>query len=187
VIAFCGAYDKTLYIRAVRLQGAGLRWLGATFAVVGVLSFVTSANTANATWWAPGTFLTLFGALLLASPYLAARKAFKTGAMLTSPLTGRADETRFVLECAHGTTNITWALFYKAIIAPDLVLLFPSAHQFHIIARSFFASDDDWSAFQSVVRSSVPLKRPNGTMLRTAVLWMFITIAVFIIWSFAQS
>jgi hypothetical protein len=152
MITFRGRIDRKLYAQALRRQQRGLQSIAVLW-IFASLFGLASASLDDAPMWGLPLFLLLCGVLILAAPWLAARKALASGKILGAPLSGSADESRIVLESEYGRSELPWSAFHRAKVMPDLVLLFTSAQQFHIVARTFFASDEEWQRFRELVAS----------------------------------
>lgn len=152
MITFRGTIDRKLFARALRRQQRVLRSIAVLWVVVSLIGFGSAKMGDPATWGWP-LFLLLFGVLILASPWLTARRALASGKMIGAPLSGSADESRIVIESEYGRSELPWSAFHRVKVMPDMVLLFASAQQFYVIARTFFASEDEWQRFRELVAS----------------------------------
>lgn len=59
-----------------------------------------------------------------------------------------------LLSIRENTYEMPWAEIKKAIIATDIILLYPSERMFYIFPKENFA-DDDYAAFESMVREKI--------------------------------
>ena len=181
MIEFSGQLDEKLYRRVLRLQmGRG----GVTFAVLMIVCALCIAFTAHSTarFGAP-LFAFLLAAFIFLNPYLIARRGLKTGAMVSAPFHGSADEAHFVLENEYGRSDVPWPKFFRVQTGPDFLMLYISAHQFFILARSYFANDADWESFRKLATSNVP-EIKSGSVVKTIGLWFLIIVTVLVIWAF---
>jgi hypothetical protein len=177
MIEFNGQIDQKLYVRALRLQGGGATVIGIMLAAVGAWG-LTSATAADPKSWGVPLFAGLLGVFLVLGPYLTARKGLSSSALLRAPFTGHADESSIVFESSYGRTEMPWPLVYRALAASDVVFLFTSAHQFHILARPFFRDDDAWSSFRELAMSKVVQIHPRRSLLKVAAVWCAITLTI---------
>jgi hypothetical protein len=184
MIEFEGAIDRDLYIKALRRQGASPLWLGVMLFAVGICGVISTAGTLR--WTVPLLLLGL-GLFLLVLPYWYTRQAFRTSSILGQAFTGHVDASEFVAESPHGRSNIQWAAFHRAMLTPDLVLLYVSSQQFYILSRRFFKSDADWSELQAIVAGHVRLKKPAQSALQAGLLWFAIVVSAFIVWTLLQA
>lgn len=187
MIEFRGSIDRPLYVKALRLHGTAPPALGQLLIGGGILNLLVNGRISNPATWAASLFLGLFGAFLLLSPILLARQALRTSTILREGFTGYADAEQFVLESSHGRSNVRWSSFYRAAVSSNIVLLYTSAQQFYILARSFFASDGDWAEFKTLVTQRLPLRNTGRTVWKAALLWFMIVVGTFFVWSLVNS
>ena len=102
-----------------------------------------------------------FGAVLVALPFLVRRSARSSIQRTTE---GEASETGIRLLPANATSEYAWTSFHQAKVLPDLVLLYRSSTDYHILSPGLFATDNEWQSFSSWVRSSVPRAHRSGTL-----------------------
>jgi hypothetical protein len=186
VIEFKGSIDRQLYVRALRLQSGSVTTSTAVILIVVGLVILTTATPRDPSSWGIPLFLLLLGGFLIAMPLLIARKGLSTGKTIQAPFSGHADETELVIESEYGRSQLPWSSIYRVALTKDLALVYMSAHQFHIFARSFFKDDSDWTAFTDLAGRHVKQVRPRQTMVRSAILWFVIVIVVFVVWSFLK-
>src|SRR3954454_24279886 len=183
MIEFKGQIDEKLYRRVLYRQMRGL----IVIACIWLFSFLCVLATApvrSLIGW-PLLF-PLLAIYMLLLPYLTARRGMKTGAMLSAPAHGSADEKHFVWGGEFGRSDVPWSKFFRVQTGPDYLLLFSSAQQFFIIARRYFANDTDWEAFRNLAMANVKVVR-NRSILKTAILWFAVIIVVFVIWTLMRS
>ena len=78
-------------------------------------------------------------------------------------------------------------MFHKAVVTEDMVLLGQSAQQFYPFPRELFASDENWRAFQTLVREKAPRSRDKGgRLLWTLVPWGVVLVIVVLLWTAFQ-
>lgn len=184
-IHFKGRLDRDLYLRAARSDMATKSTLlGAVVALVfGALlqPFVPSL----------GWILLALGALIVVLRViveLQLRKSWRTDKLGPEPFRGTLSEEGFELVTDHGSSSVSWDRFYQWKATESELLVFTSDATFHILARSFFAGDEDWTAARELVAAKVPSKRRverRGTVWNTVVLivlWIAAFVTVVLLW-----
>jgi YcxB-like protein len=154
MVTFSGKIDRPALQRALRIQSKGLIRIGVIIGIAGALGLFFTNMHEPESWGAP-LFLLLFGVFMLFSPWLGARQQMKTSSMLTAPITGTADEERVTFESEFGHSAMPWARLHRAVVRPDMVLLYAAANQFFIVAESYFVSRAEWEEFTQLVSKHV--------------------------------
>lgn len=154
MVSFSGKIDRPALQRALRIHWKRLMIGGVLFGIAGALSLLSANMQKPGSWGAP-LFLFLFGVFLVLSPWLVARQQMKTSSMVTAPITGTADEERVTFESEFGHSAIPWNRLHRAVVRPDMVLLYPSANQFFVVPESYFASRAEWEEFTRLVSQHV--------------------------------
>ncbi|MGH9420212.1 MAG: YcxB family protein [Thermoanaerobaculia bacterium] len=185
MIEFNGRIDPKLLVKAHRLQMARF----VPFVIIWILCalyFLVSARLSDPATWGVPLFFLLIAVFLLITPNLAAWKERKTNASLQSPISGHADEERFVYDSEFAHVDIPWTKMHRASIRPELILLYPSAGQAFILGRQFFASDESWEAFRRIVAAQVRPVPQGRRPIRVVLIWLAIIVVVFVIWKLTQ-
>src|SRR5947199_5311407 len=126
MIEFNGQIDEKLYRRVLYRQMRGL----ITIACIWLFTFLCALATAPARSLIGWPLLfPAFAVYMLFLPYLTARHGMKTGAMISAPFRGSADETHFVSESEFGRSDVPWSKFFRVQTGPDFVMLYSSAQQ----------------------------------------------------------
>jgi hypothetical protein len=190
MIHFQGSFTRETLLRAVRLTMGRYRPLLWIFGVMLVFTLFGTvfvplqmgAPFDPVTLTAPLVFVILLG-LVLWSPYAAVDRSLKTNKLIQEPLEGYADETGVYFSTPHSRSDLPWDLFHKAVISDTMVLLGQSSAQFYPFPRELFASDEDWRAFQALVREKAPQAKGGGRLVRIFVIWTFIFVVVLLLWA----
>jgi hypothetical protein len=154
MVSFSGKIDRPALQRALRIHSKRLITIGVLIGIAGALGLLFANMQEPASWGAP-LFLCLFGVFVVLSPWLGARQQMKNASMLTAPITGTADEERVTLESEFGHSAIPWDKLHRAVVRPDMVLLYPSANQFFVVPERYFASRAEWEQFTQLVSKRV--------------------------------
>jgi YcxB-like protein len=166
-VRFEGRIDRQMYIDAQRLYlkpgGRGvvllvLAILLIGYGVIGVPLVQGSRPSAGAIAGVPAFMALWLVFLWVISPIMNARRVERTNKMFGIPLRGVAKEAGLHLESEFGTSEFPWAVFFRFKMTDALVILYQSAHAFHIFPRSFFSSDEDWQVFRACVAEKVPAR-----------------------------
>lgn len=195
MIRFQGRFTRETLLRAIRLTMNRYRFFLWFFGVMIVLSLfgTVAAPLLNGAPFDPVFLVTpLVFAILLGilvwSPHAAVDRSLKTNKLIQEPLEGHADETGVYFSTPHSRSDLPWDMFHKAVVTDSMVLLGQSAQQFYPFPREFFASDEDWSAFQALVREKAPQSKDSGSsLLRTFVIWAVIFVVVILLWTAFQA
>jgi hypothetical protein len=191
MIRFQGSFTRETLLRAVRLTMGRYRFFLWFFGVMIVLTFFGSvivplldgAPFDPVALITPLVFAILLG-LVVWSPYAAVDRSLKTNKLIQEPLEGHADETGVYFSTPHSRSDLPWDLFHKAVVSDSMVLLGQSSAQFYPFPREFFASDEDWSAFQALVREKAPQPKDSGGRLaRIFMIWAAIFVVVLLLWA----
>lgn len=193
MIRFQGQFTRETLLRAIRLTMNRFRFFLWFFGGMVVLTFFGSvivpflhgAPFDPVALLPPLVFATLLG-ILVWSPYAAVDRSLKTNKLIQEPLEGHADETGVYFSTAHSQSDLPWDMFHKALISDTMVLLGQSAQQFYPFPREFFASDEDWTAFQTLVREKAPQPKDGG-YLKMFLIWAVIFIVVILLWTAYQA
>ncbi|MGH7341540.1 MAG: YcxB family protein, partial [Candidatus Rokuibacteriota bacterium] len=142
-IRFQGQLDQTLYRRAQRINGA--RATTTLFTAFGLFVFAALFG-----FFLPWLGWTLLGLGVLALVLLALvewqiRKNWKTHKLGQEPFQGALSEEGLEVVAPHGSIKAGWDRFHAWKGTASELLIYQSSALFHILARRFFASDDDWS------------------------------------------
>jgi hypothetical protein len=195
MIRFQGSFTRETLLRAVRLtmgRYRRLRWYFGAMLVIAffgsvVVPLLNGAPFDPVTLLPPLVFVILLG-LVIWSPYAAVDRSLKTNKLIQEPLEGHADETGVYFSTPHSRSDLPWDLFHKAVMSDSMVLLGQSSAQFYPFPREFFASDEDWSAFQALVREKAPQSKDSGgRLLRIFLIWTAIFVVVILLWTAFQA
>lgn len=165
-------------MRAFRLHGGSTRGLGIFAVIVGMLALPSMGPLALG--------VVAIGIVLWILPWLIARRILGDSAILRAPLTGHLDEQGFTAESPHGRSNIAWTLFHQALVAPDIILLYISRQQFHLLPRAFFASDEAFAEAQELVRRNVRPRKRRAWVL-VFLLWLVVIFCVWALWQLSST
>ncbi len=166
-VRFEGRLDRKMYVDAQRLYlkpgGRGvvllvLAILLIGYGVIGVPLVQGSRPSAGAIAGVPAFMALWLVFLWIISPILNARRVERTNKMFGIPLRGVAKETGIHLESEFGTSELPWTVFFRFKMTDTLVILYLSAHMFHVFPRSFFRSDEDWRIFRAWMAEKVPAR-----------------------------
>ena len=140
--------------------------LGSTAGIIVLVVFVLPAAAA---WWkqSPTRF----------------RRLFAKNEALQHFVQGSYDEREFV----YGVNRVPWTSVRRVQSDETLALVY--APNMFIVPRSFFANSEDWSAFLARAQSGIPAVSPGPPLvssLKSALLWVVIIIAIFLLWSLQQ-
>jgi hypothetical protein len=180
---FKGTLTPDLYKRGLRFHGTAAPWFAVLLILTGISGMAMGISAGSDAGLSISAGVATLGVFLLIYPSLLVRRVFKTNALLRDGFAGTANESTFVAESPNGVSNIAWEKFHQAVMAPDMVLLYVSAHQFFILPREFFASERDWTEFQALVRQRVRLRSRGRVILRLALAWLALVGCVFFLWS----
>ncbi len=150
---FQGSLQQRDYVRAQFLHMRPRR----SFAVIGVLLLVlfgVAISVGGGTLPLLALFAFLSLQFFVYIPWRA-RRAFGQHAALSElvHITIRDDGLHF--ERKHGGGLLPWTHVRKWKSSGELILLYPADHIFHMIPRHFFASDQEFSSFQSALEARV--------------------------------
>jgi hypothetical protein len=188
-IAFHGTLDQETYAGAVR-GTKSMRKAMIVLSIILIAFILQSAIFGSWRTWGPAILLCAMWLLLLwlasgtqVGKHLAANKT------LQGPIRGVARESGIEIVTDYTTANYPWHVLHHHELAGDTMLLYLSPAIAHFLPRTFFGSDAEWDAFRALVAGNVPAKVRQGgnTVVKTAILWMIIVIAVFLLWSVAQT
>ena len=193
MIRFQGRFTRETLLRGIRLTMRRFRFFLWFFGVMVVLTFFGSVIVPFLRG-APFDPVALLPPLALASllgffawiPYAAVDRSLKTNKLIQEPLEGYADETGVYFSTPHSRSDLPWDMFHKAVMTDSMVLLGQSAQQFYPFPRELFASDEDWSAFQALVREKAPRPKEGNRLLRIFVIWAVIFVVVILLWTVFQ-
>ena len=95
---------------------------------------------------------------------------------------GSFDETEF----AYGVNRVPWTSVQRAQSNESVALVY-APHAF-IVARSFFESGEEWSAFLERAKAHTPAAgSPAARILKSVLIWVAVIIAVFVLWWLQKS
>ena len=166
-VEFEGRIDRKMYVDAQRLylkpgrRGVVLIVLAIlliVYDVIGVPLVQGTRPSAGAIAGVPAVLALWLVFLWVISPILNARRVERTNRMFGTPLRGFAREAGIHLESEFGTSDLPWAVFFRFKMTDALVILYQSAHTYHVFPRSFFARDEDWRIFRACVVEKVPAR-----------------------------
>lgn len=182
-ISFAGTYTPTDLRRALSIRRKALPnpnillfWL-TTFSFVLILIIGIILNPARL--WAA----LLFAAILLLlhipssrlSPFLALEE-WSGAPHLHLSQQGTITEAGIEVHHQHGISHSQWAGYFYRVITPDMILLFQGVATFQFYPRSFFATDEDWETFTTLVQERIPADLPaqwRPIFARLNTLWLF--------------
>ena len=181
-IHFQGQLDRDLYLRAARSHIAAKSTVVAT---VGALVF--GALFRPFVPWLGWTLLGL-GALtlgLMVFVEVQLRKSWRTYKLGPEPFRGTLSDEGFELVTDRGSFCTSWDCFYQWEATASELLIYHSNTMFHILARSFFAGDEDWTAARELVAAKLPSKRRVEMRGKVWLLiaWIVVFIAVILLWN----
>lgn len=184
-IAFHGTLDDTTYVGAIRGTKATRKVMIGLSLVLAALIAAAAIRGEWRTWGPAIAFCAIWLLLIWRSTGAQARRQLAANKTLQGAVRGVARESGIEIVGDYTTANYPWSVLYRHELAGDVMLLYLSPTIAHILPRSFFGSDADWEAFRALVTANVPAKvRPTGmSTVKTAVLWMVIVVAVFLLWS----
>jgi len=180
-ISFSGSLTEKQLRRAMSRQMLMLKLLGM---VMTIASIVLAIAWATQDPHRPADlFLSavagILGLLMYLLPAISAKRQFKTNKLLRDDITGSATDACITMNGPHGTANIPWDCFHKAVVARDIVLLFQSGSAFNLIPQGFFTSEGDWHSFQDLARSKV--KQRRNIVAYIAIAWLAVVAVVLIV------
>lgn len=184
---FKGTLTPHLYARGLRAHGAFPRWFAVVLLVIGIGGVIAGLPSRSGAAFASLSAFIALGVFALLYPALIVSRVFKTNALLRDGFSGTANEEAFTAESPNGVSRIVWEKFHRAAIRPDMVLLYVSARQFLVLPKVFFATDSDWTEFQTIVRQRVRLRSRAGTFLRTALLCFVVIACVYLLSALATA
>ncbi len=179
-----GKLDRDRYLRALRVQSPGLLGIGLVLLVVGVwalLEVIKGPFPLSPSSWGPVVFVLLLGIFVLATPYITVRRALATSRILNEPIQGTASDEGIMVSSTFGKSELPWGAFYRARASADVVLLYISANQFHLVMKDFFATAEDWESFKVLVRANVKTKRSSKWAFLLWLFWFVIVVVVTVI------
>lgn len=102
---------------------------------------------------------------------------------------GWLDDDGYHARSEIGESNIPWDRFYQVKTSATLLLLYPSATIYLILAEEHFPSPEDWQAAKALVRQKVPAA-PRMKLSR--ILWVVLgaTVLLFgllVVWAWRES
>lgn len=68
---------------------------------------------------------------------------------------GTISEDEILLRTINVTQNIKWSVYSKITRNDSFVLLYQNARCFNFFPRVFFASEDDWKSFQTLLDAKI--------------------------------
>jgi hypothetical protein len=105
-------------------------------------------------------------------PWLQARQAAQAP-LLKGLVSGVVTDEELVLNTEQSESSVRWDAFTMHRMSDHIVLLHQSKAAATMVARSLFASDEDWDRFREQVKTAVPREAKHGPRwLR----WMLIAI-----------
>ena len=125
-------------------------------------------------WHAVAAFWPFWG------PHEGARYAYKRQEA-QGGFAGVINDEGLTLRTAKTTQELKWSDIFKVVRSRDLVLIYLTAQKFYFFPRAFFASDEDWQAFLSLLLGKVKqykLWGPGGELVPRA---LKITAVVFLV------
>ena len=151
-----GVLDDATLARALNVHFAGPRLAG-----LALLVMATVAVAIKPERLLPAAIGVIAGVLLVAFPFLARR--FGRRPKLTR-IEAVASPTGICFLDAKETSEFAWTRFHQAKVLPNLVILYRSSADYHILSPDLFNTPDEWKVFLSWVRSSVPRQHRSGSL-----------------------
>lgn len=89
------------------------------------------------------------------TPVVSAKNAFKLQPEMSGTFSGLIRDDAVLLRTMNANQEFKWSLYKKLVRNAETVLLYQNARCFNFFPRSFFASDADWQAFQSLLDAKI--------------------------------
>jgi hypothetical protein len=116
------------------------------------------------------------------------RKLWRSTPALREPYAGQVTESALEARLVAVDARIPWPAFSARAGSPRAIVLL-AGHMCIPLARSFFASEEEWLAARAIVERCVPLRSSRAgdqTIVRTAIFWLVLVLVIFLAWHFAQ-
>lgn len=182
-IYFAGTYTPADLRRALAIRRKALPnpnillfWL-TTFSFVFILIVGIILNPARL--WAALVFAVILLLLQIPSsrlsPFLALEE-WRGAPHLHLPQQGTITEAGIEVHPQHGMSLSQWSGFTYRVITSDMILLFQGVTTFQFYPRSFFATDEEWQAFTTIIEQRIPADLPapwRPIFARLNTLWLF--------------
>lgn len=158
MIRFEGTVDLRLYRRAcwLALGGKAVPWVLGSLAAALLVSGLALLGLGRVLDGLIPACTGLLGALGLALQEAAIRRVWKSNRLMRDGTGGWLDDDGYHARSEIGESNIPWDRFYQVKASATLLLLYPSATIYLILAEEHFASPEDWQAAKTLVRQKVP-------------------------------
>lgn len=195
MIRFQGSFTRETLLRATRLMAGSYRrlawFLGPMILLIlfgSVIVPVLNGKPFDPLALSPVLILAVLLGLILWIPRAGVDRLLKTNKLIQEPLEGYADETGVYFSTPHSRSDLPWEMFHQARMSDSMVLLGQSSAQYYPFPRELFASDEDWSAFQALVRAKAPQPKDGGRRkLLSLLLWVAIFIVAVLLWTAFQA
>jgi hypothetical protein len=155
-VTISGVLNEATLARAFNVHFAGPRLVGIALLI---MSIVAVAITPQRVWQA--VIGVGVGVVLAAFPFLVRRCGRRVTQVRTEAV---ASQTGIRFLDGNATSEYAWTSFHQAKVLPDLVILYRSSANYHILSPNLFDTADDWHIFVSWVRSSVPRPHRSGSL-----------------------
>ena len=143
-IHFTGLITREIFMRAQKLH-AGRRWILFIYPIVMLpLIFLTGESLGTPIRIILITLAVLFVPLTRFAQRLALLRVFKKSPYLTISFKGVINDERFYLESDLGHIDLPWSSFIKYKQTDDIILLYQGPTIFQVLAREFFADQEEW-------------------------------------------
>jgi hypothetical protein len=133
----------------------------------------------------PFVVIAVVVAWLWYAPRITAQRAVATSKLLQSPVRGIADDKGLKLTTENGSADLPWAVFHRARVGSDVVMLYQSAYIYNMFPRSWFGSDAEWAAFKQMAATKAPqpgkgLGQLGWTLLLVLLVFLVTLVAAFL-------
>lgn len=169
-IPFQGQISKTDLSEIFTLALKSQRWIAYIFGPLflvftTILIFSIFTNIYSPIWLMATAFTGVFASFPFWSPALNATNAYQRQTEFRGMYSGAVSEDEIILRTINTTSNVRWKLFRIVVRNGKYVLLYQNSRCFNFFPRSFFATKEDWQAFNNLLDQKVKsgeLKETTG-------------------------
>jgi len=184
-VTFRGSLTPAICRRVLSARMRVMQWIVGIWIVAAIIALIYGQVSGTISWAGPVGVM-VGGAIVLASPWLTARRTFATDRLAGEEQTGEADEQGVRISTPHGRADLPWSTVYKAVLLHDAVVIYQSTQILRIVPRAFFADDVTWQSFRELVRLSVPGRTRKQAGVGTFMLVLLAFVLVFMLYLWTQ-